>query len=468
MSAKPEAAGTKEYGRGAAILTVGIGVTGIVTFLYLSLAAHALNKYQYGQVTLLWSAVFLITPIFYRPVEQLLARTIAERRIRNQAIGPALRIAGYIQLGLGLLFAVIAVVFRSQLEDSLFNGNTTLYWIMFASVIAYAVSFFGRGLLAGNQRFGLYGLLVFVESTVRFMFPLIAVAGLVSAAKSETWIALGILAGPLVSLFVVPLALVGRQRADREVTLDDRSPAEAAEAAIDQEKALDAASGGSGIEEAEFTLTEGGGFALAAMVIMVGEQTFLNAAPFIVQAKVGTVAAGAVVSLLIIARAPMQLFQSISTSLLPHLSQHWTTGDFKTYRRSVRVTLLAIAAVASAVCHVLLIAGPKIMDILFDNKYDFSRAALVSIGAGMGIYLCAATLNQTALAARKAAQAVYCWIFAAGCFVVWMLLPIVKNPITRVEIGYPAAAFILFASLLVLYERITPHSEPATSPAPAA
>lgn len=458
MSAPPDQAGktgagdTSDYGRGAAILTVGIGITGIVTFLYLSLAAHALDDFQYAQVALLWSAVFLITPIFYRPVEQLLARTIAERRVRDQAIVPALRIAGYIQLALGALFAVLALAFRSQIEDSLFDGNTTLYWIMFAAVLAYAVSFFGRGLLAGNQRFGLYGLLVFVESTVRFLFPAMVLAGL---ASGQTVIALGILAGPLISLFVVPLALIGRQRVAVGAA-EPQSPAQAAEGTIAMEKALDAAATGSGSEEANFTLTEGGGFAFAAMVIMVGEQTFLNAAPFIVSAKVGTIAAGAVVSLLIIARAPMQLFQSVSTSLLPHLSQHWSTGNFATYRRSVRITLLVIAAFGSVVCLGLLLVGPQLMGILFDHKYDFSRAALVAIGAGMTIYLCAATLNQTALAAGKAAQAVYCWIFAAGAFVVWMFLPIVEDPLTRVEIGYPAAAFLLFASLLVLYERVTP------------
>lgn len=459
-TAAPEAGGTSDYGRGAAILTVGIGITGIVTFLYLSLAAHALDDFQYGQVTLLWSAVFLITPIFYRPVEQLLARTIAERRVRDQAIAPALKVAAYIQLGLGLLFAVLALIFRQQLEDSLFDGNTTLYWIMFASVIAYAVSFFGRGLLAGNQRFGLYGLLVFVESTVRFMFPVLV---LVDLASGQTFIALGILAGPLFSLFVVPLALVGRQRSALTGADAAQDPARAADETIAMEKALDAAATGSGSEEANFTMTEGGGFAFAAMVIMIGEQTFLNAAPFIVSAKVGTIAAGAVVSLLIIARAPMQLFQSVSTSLLPHLSQHWSQGNFATYRRSVRITLLAIAGFGAAVCVGLLLIGPWVMGILFDHKYEFSRAALVAIGAGMTIYLCAATLNQTALAAGKAAQAVYCWIFAAGAFVVWMFLPVVEDPITRVEIGYPAAAFLLFASLLVLYERVTPRADATTS-----
>jgi O-antigen/teichoic acid export membrane protein len=122
----------------------------------------------------------------------------------------------------------------------------------------------------------------------------------------------------------------------------------------------------------------------------------------------------------------------------------------------VRVTLLAISGFAAACVVVLAAIGPWVMDLLFDDKYDFTRAGLVAIAAGMGIYLCAATLNQTALAARKVNQAVACWVSAATLFVVWMLLPIVDDPIKRVEIGYPAAAVVLFVSLFVLYERSTP------------
>jgi O-antigen/teichoic acid export membrane protein len=81
MSAEPgkpaveRGAKSSDYGRGAALLTVGIGVTGLVTFLYLSLASHSLPREQYGQIGLLWSVVFLVTPVFYRPIEQLMART---------------------------------------------------------------------------------------------------------------------------------------------------------------------------------------------------------------------------------------------------------------------------------------------------------------------------------------------------------------------------------------------------------
>lgn len=451
QQAQPEGAKTSDYGRGAALLTVGIGVTGLVTFLYLSLASHSLPREEYGQIGLLWSAVFLITPIFYRPIEQLMARTIAERRARDQEIARPLRIAATIQLALGVLFAVLALIFRTQITDELLHGNETLYWIMFAAVLAYAVSYFGRGLLAGNQRFGLYGLLVLIESLVRFMFPLAVVLGI---ASGQNVIAMGILAGPVISLFVVPLALVGRSKSQA------RTPDEI----VETEQALDAAAGGGNIEQADFTLTEGGGFALAALVIMACEQAILNVATFATNRTAGgAFAAAAVINILVIARAPMQLFQSVATSLLPHLSKLHAADDFKTYRHSVRVTLMAIAAFAAAAAVVMLIAGPTIMEIVFGKKYVFDRVDLVLITAGMGVYLCAATLNQTALAAKKTGVAVACWLTATTFFVIWEYGGFVKDPIDRVAYGYPAAALILFALLYVLYEKVTPRAAAATS-----
>lgn len=445
---------TSDYGRGAALLTVGIGVTGLVTFLYLSLASHLLPREEYGQIGLLWSAVFLITPVFYRPIEQLMARTIAERRTRDQELAGPLRTAGVIQLGMGLLFAALALAFEKPLTENLLHGSQTLFWIMFASVLAYAVSYFGRGLLAGYQLFGLYGLLVLIESLVRFLFPLAVLVGL---ASGQNVIALGILAGPVLSLFVVPLALLKRESARVENDPDPPSAIEAADAAVEGERVLDAASGAGGMERADFTLTEGGGFAFAAFVIMACEQTILNVATFATNRTAGgAFAAAAVINLLVIARAPMQLFQSVATSLLPHLSRLHAIGDFTTYRQSVRVTLLAIAGFAAASSLLMLLAGPLIMEVVFGPNYSFTRPQLFAITAGMGIYLCAATLNQTALAARKTGVAVACWLTATILFVVWEYSGLVTDPIDRVAIGYPATSLLLFALLFGLYARFTP------------
>src|SRR5215213_538472 len=103
------AATTSGYGRGAAILSVGIGTTGLITFAYFSLASYALPESEYGRITLLWSAVFITVSVLYRPVEQLLSRTIADHDARGVEGRQHLRIAATIQLALGVAFAVAAL-----------------------------------------------------------------------------------------------------------------------------------------------------------------------------------------------------------------------------------------------------------------------------------------------------------------------------------------------------------------------
>ena len=185
--------GPRSYGRGAAVLSVGIGVTGLVTYTYFSLASHSLADDEYGRISLLWSAVFIVVSVLYRPVEQLLSRTIAEQ----SAHAHVLRVAATIQAGLGIAFVVAALALREPIEDGLFDGSETLYWIFVGTVVAYAASYFARGYLAGHHRFGAYGLLVLLEATSRCLF---AVAVAVGIAEGQDAVAFGMVAAPIVSL----------------------------------------------------------------------------------------------------------------------------------------------------------------------------------------------------------------------------------------------------------------------------
>src|SRR4051812_38872259 len=82
------AAAADGYARGARILSVGIASTGLFTFAYFAVASHVLASGEYGAISLLWSVLFVVISIIYRPVEQLLSRTIAERRARGLAGAP--------------------------------------------------------------------------------------------------------------------------------------------------------------------------------------------------------------------------------------------------------------------------------------------------------------------------------------------------------------------------------------------
>src|SRR3954470_11442396 len=196
------AAGTRRsgYGAGAKILSVGIASTGVVTFAYFSVASYALHDdAQYKAIALLWSVLFVIVSVIYRPIEQLLSRTIAGRRARGLDADHPLRTPMLIQAGFALAFLVIALALRGPIQDGLFEGSAALYWVLVVAVLAYAASYFARGWLAGHQWFALYGGLVFIEATARLLF---AVAVAVGIAHGENVVAMGMAAAPFVSLVV--------------------------------------------------------------------------------------------------------------------------------------------------------------------------------------------------------------------------------------------------------------------------
>jgi O-antigen/teichoic acid export membrane protein len=415
--------GPRSYGRGAAVLSVGIGVTGLVTYTYFSLASHSLADDEYGHISLLWSAVFVVVSVIYRPVEQLLSRTIAERSAQRHV----LRVAATIQASLAIVFAVAALALRGPIEDGLFGGSETLYWIFVATVIAYAASYFARGFLAGHHRFGAYGALVLLEATSRCLF---AVAVAVGISEGQNAVALGMVAAPIASLTVVPFALA---RVSRSPDPPGPEP------------------------EAEFTLAHGTGFAAAVLVVMLSEQTFLNAGPLIVKATEsgaeGAALAGFTFNVLLIARAPLQLFQSVQTSILPHLTKMHAAANADEFRSTVRVTLRAIGAFAATVALALLAVGPWAMDVLFGSDVAYGRGGLALIAVGMGLYLAAATLNQAALARGHAKQAAICWVVSAAAFVAFLLIPGWDDRVVQLEVGYAAGAAFLCALLYWLYRR---------------
>ena len=206
----PPARRTSGYGRGARILSVGLATTGLVTFAYFSVASHVLGDVAYKQITLLWSVMFVVISILYKPIEQLLSRTIADRRARGLEHGHPLRTPMLLQAGFALAFLVAALALRGPIQDDLLDGSATLYWVLVAGVLAYAASYFARGWLAGHQWFALYGGLVFMESSSRLLFALAVAVGI---AEGQSAVAVGMAAAPFVSLVVVPLAFARRPRA---------------------------------------------------------------------------------------------------------------------------------------------------------------------------------------------------------------------------------------------------------------
>jgi O-antigen/teichoic acid export membrane protein len=534
--AAPAPSGDRSYGSGARILSIGLALTGVVTLGFFVLASHALDDpRKYGLVSLLWAITFMITSVIYRPIEQLLARTIAEARARADHHA-SLRTPLLLQAGSAVTFVVAALLFRDYLQNSILGGDADLYWILIAAVAAYSLSYFARGWLAGSGRPELYGALVFIESSARCLFPIAALLGITHGTLA---VALGIAAAPLLSLAVVPLALRGgieaagtggattsssadlsgqgdepwdglapstdpahgRKRHGRTAA-EDRAlrdaerarrggvsamaarDAEAARSPVDEDlvavtpgeaEALGAttrataealatetqttspATGAAGL-----SLRAGAIFAGSTVVVMLAEQILITAGVLTVGASTGTGfaalagaagAAGAVFNAFLVSRAPLQLFQAVQSTLLPHLAALSTSGDRAEAAKALRMTLLVIAGFAGAVTLGLLALGPWAINVAFSSHYDYTRGALALVGVGMGLHLAAGTLNQSALAHGRAPVAAAAWALAATLFLIWMLSEPVAEPVLRAASGYAIAAAVLLAGLLAVESR---------------
>jgi O-antigen/teichoic acid export membrane protein len=433
---------SEDYASGARVLTIGIASTGLFTFAYLATASHVLKPGQYSAISICWAIMFVILSVIYRPIEQLLSRTIADRQARGSS-GHILRTPAIIQASFALVFLVVALLLHDTIQNRLLNGSSALYWILVIGVLAYAASYFARGWLAGHKRFALYGGLVFLESTSRFLFALAVAVGI---ASGEGAVGLGMAVAPFVSLAVIPFAfrhVRGRVHATREVEVADAAREGPAHAQVEE-------------ATTDLTMMHGTAFAVAVVAIMLSEQTLMNAGVLVVAANssfnLTLGLTGFVFNVLLIVRAPLQLFQAVQTSILPHLTGLHAQDSGEEFHKAIRLTVLVIAAFAGAVAVGLLLIGPAVMTALLGDKgYHYGRVGLAIVGLGMGLHLTAGTLNQAALARGRATAAAVAWLVAAALFVILVAEPTISNEVMRVEVGYFTGALVLCGLLWAVY-----------------
>ena len=428
MSDRPSRS-TRDYGRSAALLTVAIGVSGVLVYVFFALASHALDRDDYGKVVVLWSAMFVGLSILCRPIEQLLSTSVASLRARGESTKHALRVAAQIQLAVMVGFVVLATVFREPIEEDLFGGDELFFWCLVASIVGFGVSFFARGVLAGGGRFLTFAAIVATDAISRTAFALAVTIGILNGADP---MALGIALAPFISAAVWPIANVLVSRRGHRTPRGAPNPESA---------------------DPNFTLTEGTGFATGLLFVMLGEQVLLNSGPLLAQMEVGAATAGFIFNVLLVLRAPVLVFQAAAAVLLPHLTEIQDSGRAEgdgEFGRSVRVTLTAILGFGVVTLVIVATLGPALMQIAFGEKFDYPRADLLIVAAGLPFYLAATTLTQASLARRRVSAVAFAWSAAAGALIAWYAVSPLEVSRT-VEVGIAGASALLFALLWLLY-----------------
>jgi O-antigen/teichoic acid export membrane protein len=429
------------------LLTAALATAGALTYGFFAISSHLLDAEDYGRIVVLWSAIFITISVLFRPIEQVLSRTIAERMAQGSPTRSALSVAIRIQIVVALAFVIAAFAVHGPLESHLLDGSELFFWALIVAVLGYAASFLARGYLAGNGRFGFYAVVLLLESVARMAFALALALGLANGGDP---LAVGVAVAPLLSLAVMPLAIrAGAGGVRREEV--SRRPGQAL---IRGEGAP------------EFTLAEGTGFAGAILVILLSEQVFLNTGPLLVRAQQGTAEAGFIFNVLLLARAPVLLFQAAAASLLPHLTRLRSRADRSSdeeFSDAVRATILVVTGLATITVLAVLAAGPQLMQIAFGDQFTYDRTGLLIVAIGMGLYLIATTLSQAALAQAQARRAAICWGISAIATGAWFLTPAL-DIFRRVELGFAGGAALLCVLLWAVYRKPQPRAEDAPEP----
>ncbi len=426
MRELPAADENLRYGRSAAGLTVVLGLAGALTYIFFAVASRALPGVAYGEIVVLWSAAFLLGSTLYRPVEQLLARSLAAAEGGDSESVGALRAAALIQLALVAAAVVALILLRAPVQEQLFSSDPGLFWALPATLAGFGLAFWIRGCLAGRRRFRLYAAVLLAEALLRLAFVLAVAIGI---AGGSATVAIGIALAPFVGLLALPAAVRG--------------------ASGERERAPASPPGGG------LTIGRGSAFAGAVLLMMLSEQILVTSGALIVRAAEGAIAAGLIFNVMMIVRAPLVLFQAVAASLLPHLSRLQAGGGAEgreAFEAALAGTVKLIAALALLATAAVAAVGPQAMELAFGDSFTYVRLDLTIVAAGMGMYLIAASLTQAALAQGQASAAAGAWVLCAAAFLAFNLLAPI-DPVRAVEIGFAGAAALLMTLLGSLHAR---------------
>ncbi|MDX6668572.1 MAG: hypothetical protein QOK04_1952 [Solirubrobacteraceae bacterium] len=158
--------------RGAAMLSLGTLGSGVLAYVFNAFAARTLGPGGYGPVAVLWAAVFLVSIVLFRPIEQTLSRSIADRVARGVDARPVVRSVMRLSLLAAALPVVAVAVAWNPLTERLFHGHSALTAALAVGIAGYGLSLFVRGVMGGLRWFGGYGILLLADGAIRLALVL--------------------------------------------------------------------------------------------------------------------------------------------------------------------------------------------------------------------------------------------------------------------------------------------------------
>ena len=398
------------------VLAVGVGlvVLGVTSYGFLVVAARRLDASQFAQLSVVWTALFTIGPGLFLPLEQ----AVAQRLAAGAAPVQLLRRAAALAMTLLAMLVALSLALAPFISRRLLDSDVALFWAMLLTNCALAPVHLSRGLLAGTNQFGAYGLQLAFDGTVRLLGSIV----LASAGVGSVTAYACVLIVSQLSATAVSLAVAFRP-VRHAISAKPRSVITTGWVAL------------------------AGGISWMLVAALAG-QSLANGGTVVVKAfaKPGDAVAGHFLTAVVLTRLPLFLFAALQASLLPLLARRIATGDVRGAAAGVRRLLAILGAVGAAASGLLLLAGPELDALVFGSQFRVARLPMVILSVASTFYILAAGLGQALLALESAAQVALGWVSGTAVFLVALVLP--GSLEVRVSVAFLLGAGVTFAGFL--------------------
>lgn len=393
---------------GATVVGLGLGLSGLATYAFFAVASRQLDAASYAAVGVLWSLLFAVGNGVMQPLEQEVARAVADRRARGLGAGPVIRRAVVIGAGFTAALVVVGVVSHDWILDRLLDDRAGLVVAFLIGLAGFAAGHLARGTLSSHGRFGAYALFFATDGVARVVAAIaLAVVGVAVAGPWGLVLALAPFVG-------VAVALLGQRG-----LLVPGPPAAWGE------------------------LTRALGWLLMGTVSLALVVQGGTIAVQLLAGRSDEAAAGVFLNGLQVARVPLFLFQAVLASLLPRLSRLAGEGEFDHFRSSL-LRLVRLIAIGGAVATVVaVVVGPAVVGAVFGTAEALGPLDMGLLAGTFVVVMVAICFDQALIALNGHRLMAVGWVLALASLV---LTIVVTAPITdvflRVELGLAAAAVV--------------------------
>ena len=423
----------------------GLIVGSVAAWGYQIMAEKRLPADGYNAVNALWVLTFVATPGFFQPLEQEVARAVADRRAQGKGGGPVLWKATRLGAGLALATALVALavfIFIPKTVDQLFKptvatrDHVLLIGAFIIAIGTYATAYLARGALSGNGRFSSYGMMHAVEGAARVVAVLAIVFATNHAVReggvTKQYASTGLFSFALVLPPIV--AVLAALAWNRHVSKRDNLPPLAAP----------------GPEASYSELSTALAWLLSSSVMA---QILSYAPVFAAQILVGPgkedqrLLAGFVTAMFL-ARVPLLMFQAVQAALLPKLAASAAEQRHDEFRTLLRKLFVLVLGIGITGVLASLALGKPVGKLIFHDKWTLSNGELALLAAGAGAYIVAFTLAQGLIALKAYSRLTLGWLVGAIGFVA--VMPFGDDIFTRAQIAFLVSSVLAALTITAL------------------